>query len=86
MGKEATVEAGRVVLCAGAYGSPAVLLRSGIGPSDDLAGLGISTRIDLPGVGANLHDHPGFNMSYCGTPLFDSLMEEFIADRQDSLC
>ena len=78
-GEIATVEAGRVVLCAGAYGSPAVLLRSGIGPSDDLAGLGISTRIDLPGVGANLHDHPGFNMSYCGTPLFNSLMEEFIA-------
>ncbi len=79
-GKKITVEAGRVVLCAGAYGSPAVLLRSGIGPSDDLAGLGISNQIDLPGVGANLHDHPGFNMSYCGTPLFDSLMEEFIAD------
>ncbi len=79
-GKKITVEAGRLVLCAGAYGSPAVLLRSGIGPSDDLAGLGISNQIDLPGVGANLHDHPGFNMSYCGTPFFDSLMEEFIAD------
>ena len=35
--------------------------------------------IDLPGVGANLHDHPGFNMNYHGTPLFNSLMEEFIA-------
>ena len=36
-GEKVTVEAGRVVLCAGAYGSPVVLLRSGIGPSDDLA-------------------------------------------------
>ena len=78
-GKKATIEAGRVVLCAGAYGSPSVLLRSGIGPSENLAPLGISTLIDLPGVGANLHDHPGFSMSYHGTPLFDSLMEEFIA-------
>ena len=32
-GEKVTIEAGRVVLCAGAYGSPAVLLRSGIGPS-----------------------------------------------------
>ena len=77
--KKVTIEAGRVVLCAGAYGSPAVLLRSGIGPSRDLPPLGISTLIDLPGVGANLHDHPGFSMGYYGTRLFDSLMEDFIA-------
>ena len=78
-GEKVTVEAGRVILCAGAYGSPTVLLRSGIGPSRDLAPLGISTLIDLPGVGANLHDHPGFSMGYFGTRLFDSLMEDFIA-------
>ena len=78
-GKKVTIEARRVVLCAGAYGSPAVLLRSGIGPSEGLAKLDISTLIDLPGVGANLHDHPGFNLSYHGTPLFNSLMEEFTA-------
>jgi choline dehydrogenase len=44
------VEAGRVVLCAGVYGSPTILLRSGIGPNGETA--------DLPGVGANLADHP----------------------------
>ena len=44
------VEAGHVVLCAGVYGSPAILLRSGIGPSGE--------TVDLPGVGANLADHP----------------------------
>jgi choline dehydrogenase len=53
-----TVAARRVVLCAGAYASPALLLRSGIGPRADLAGLGIGCAVDLPGVGANLMDHP----------------------------
>src|SRR5262249_52754942 len=40
------------------YSSPAILLRSGIGPPDQLAALGISVALDLPGVGANLLDHP----------------------------
>jgi choline dehydrogenase len=47
-----------VVLCAGAYGSPAILLRSGIGPAADLRGLGIPVVADRPGVGAHLLDHP----------------------------
>jgi choline dehydrogenase len=47
-----------VVLCAGAYGSPAILLRSGIGPAADLRALGIPVVADRSGVGANLHDHP----------------------------
>jgi choline dehydrogenase len=47
-----------VVLCAGAYGSPAILLRSGIGPAADLRPLGIPVVADRPGVGANLLDHP----------------------------
>ena len=79
-GERVTIAAGRVVLCAGAYGSPAVLLRSGIGPAEELAHLGISTRIDLPGVGRNLHDHPGVSMKHYGTQRFDSLMQEFIAE------
>jgi choline dehydrogenase len=48
----------QVVLCAGAYGSPAILLRSGIGPMADLEELGIPVVADLPGVGAHLLDHP----------------------------
>ena len=47
-----------VVLCAGAYGSPAILLRSGIGPAADLQALAIPVAADRPGVGANLLDHP----------------------------
>jgi choline dehydrogenase len=48
----------RVTLAAGAIGSPAILLRSGIGPRDDLIDLGIEPLVDLPGVGSNLIDHP----------------------------
>jgi len=35
-----------------------VLLRSGIGPADELRALGIDVHVDLPGVGANLQEHP----------------------------
>ena len=48
----------QVVLCAGAYGSPAILLRSGIGPAADLRALGIPVVADRLGVGAHLLDHP----------------------------
>ncbi len=48
----------QVVLCAGAYGSPAILLRSGIGPAADLQELGIPIVADRPGVGTHLLDHP----------------------------
>ncbi len=47
-----------VVLCAGAIGTAAILLRSGIGPASELSALGIATCCDLPGVGARLWDHP----------------------------
>ena len=46
-----------VILCAGTIGSPALLLRSGIGPADELRALGIDVRVDACGVGRNLHDH-----------------------------
>ncbi len=47
-----------VVLSGGAINSPQLLMLSGIGPADHLAEMGIETLVDLPGVGANLHDHP----------------------------
>jgi len=49
-----------VVLSAGAFGSPQLLMLSGVGPGDHLARLGIPVVHDAPGVGANLHDHPDF--------------------------
>jgi choline dehydrogenase len=51
------VTGNRIVLAAGAIGTPAILLRSGIGPAKDLRDLGIEVRLDCPGVGARLWDH-----------------------------
>ena len=50
--------AGEVIVCAGAVGSPQLLLQSGIGPARQLRDLGIDPVADLPGVGDNLQDHP----------------------------
>jgi choline dehydrogenase len=47
-----------VILCAGAIGSPALLLRSGIGAADKLRALGIAVVADLASVGESLQDHP----------------------------
>jgi choline dehydrogenase len=47
-----------VILCAGAIGSPALLMRSGIGPAQLLKRLGIEVLHDAPEVGKNLQDHP----------------------------
>jgi choline dehydrogenase len=49
---------GEVILCAGAFGSPAILLRSGIGPAAELERHGIPVVLERPGVGASLFDHP----------------------------
>lgn len=46
-----------VVVSAGAIGSPAILLRSGIGPREHLQEVGVDVVADVPGVGENLHDH-----------------------------
>lgn len=46
-----------VIVSSGTYCSPAILLRSGIGPKADLETHGIQCEVDLPGVGKNLMDH-----------------------------
>jgi choline dehydrogenase len=53
-----TISARAVVLCAGAFGSPQLLMLSGIGPSEHLRGVGIPVYYDAPEVGENLQDHP----------------------------
>jgi choline dehydrogenase len=60
----------RVVLAAGAFHTPAILLRSGIGPAGELAAAGVTAVLDLPGVGRNLADHPAvsLDLGYAGTP------------------
>ncbi len=52
------VRAREVVLAAGAVGTPHLLLRSGIGPADDLRAAGVPVRLDRPGVGRAFTDHP----------------------------
>lgn len=52
-----------VIVCSGAIHSPAVLMRSGIGPADELIQLGIFVVADRPGVGGNLMEHPSIAVS-----------------------
>lgn len=51
------LRATETILAAGAINSPELLLRSGIGPADELAEVGVEVVHDLPGVGKNLQDH-----------------------------
>ena len=51
-------ECSRVVLCAGAIATPGILVRSGIGPRQQLAAIGVDELVDAP-VGQHLLDHPG---------------------------
>jgi choline dehydrogenase len=62
------LRAGHVVLSAGVYGSPAILMRSGIGPADDLTSLGIDVVADVPGVGDQLAEQPFFNAVFAADP------------------
>ena len=57
-GRPESVAADEVIVAAGVVQSPLLLWRSGIGPAAELAGLGIETVVDRPGVGANFSDHP----------------------------
>ncbi|HEV7489543.1 MAG TPA: choline dehydrogenase [Rhodanobacteraceae bacterium] len=56
-GREMRVDAGSVILAAGAINSPQLLMLSGIGPADHLREHGIAVTSNNPGVGANLQDH-----------------------------
>ncbi|MES1198558.1 MAG: choline dehydrogenase [Pseudomonadota bacterium] len=59
-----------VLLCAGAFQTPQILMLSGIGPADDLAKLGIPVEVDAPEVGKNLQDHLDVSIIYeCTKPL-----------------
>jgi choline dehydrogenase len=57
-GRVRRVSGGEVIVCAGAFHSPHLLLVSGIGPAEELRALGIDVRQDLPAVGRHLQDHP----------------------------
>jgi choline dehydrogenase len=68
-----------VILSAGAYHSPQLLMLSGVGPNEGLAPLGIETRHELP-VGQNLQDHPMLNfvvLTDKGSPISAATPEAF---------
>jgi len=72
-GSAETVEGDAVILAAGAYASPALLMRSGVGPADHLRSLGVGVVEDLPGVGGDLADHPLLGLRYDGPAPADGL-------------
>ena len=57
-GKDLTFGGREIILSSGAVQSPAILMRSGIGPAEHLKQLGIAVRANLPAVGENLQNHP----------------------------
>jgi choline dehydrogenase len=74
-----------VVLCAGALRSPQLLMLSGVGPADHLRDVGVDVVRDLPGVGANLQDHPMITPVWPvldGSPLWNTLTEKESRDYQ----
>jgi choline dehydrogenase len=76
-GRDALVRAGReTILSSGAIGTPQLLLLSGIGPAAHLREVGVEPRVDLPGVGENLQDHPFFLVN------FESMSPESLADAE----
>ncbi len=63
-GQEHFADAKEVVLAAGALKTPQLLQVSGVGNAPDLENAGIAVKHHLPGVGANLHDHPSVLIKY----------------------
>ena len=69
-GKERVIYANKeIILSAGAFHSPQLLMVSGVGPKDHLSQFGIPLVHDLPGVGQNLQDHPDFIFGYAAKSL-----------------
>ena len=67
-----------IILCAGAIGSPQLLMLSGVGPAEHLRHFNVPVTCDLPGVGKNLQDHPACPIVYeCTKPVSLASAEAF---------
>lgn len=71
-GQTATASSEHVVLSAGSYKSPQILMLSGIGPAKDLRAYGIDVNHPLEGVGENLQDHATVQLTYEGKVEFNT--------------
>jgi len=59
-----------IVVSGGVYGSPQLLMLSGLGPAEHLRGFGIGVKRDMPGVGSHLHDHFNTYVAFrCARPV-----------------
>lgn len=87
-GGEHRVAAAEVVLAAGTYHSPQILMLSGIGPPEELRRHGIAVRVPLPGVGENHQDHASVFMSfdwlYPGTVEWPGMGEVLLAKSDEA--
>jgi choline dehydrogenase len=79
-GQGVEVRATNVIVCGGAFNSPQLLQRSGIGSPELLKNLGIEVRVDLPEVGENLHDQPFLLMSWSGSDRMSAAMQALRAN------
>jgi choline dehydrogenase len=77
-GQVHTAAADKVVLSAGVYHTPQILMLSGIGPAGELERLGIPVKLALEGVGANYHDHAVVYMTFEGPTHFE---EDWVVPR-----
>jgi choline dehydrogenase len=63
-----TVSGRRITLSAGAVGSPSILLRSGVGPAEEIKAIGIEPKLSLRGVGRNLVEHAMVRLGWNAVP------------------
>ena len=75
------VSAAETVLCGGAYGTPELLLRSGIGDARELERAGVTATHDLPGVGRGLQEHAAVQLEFDGSAELAARLDEFARHR-----
>lgn len=82
LGKPTEIKGDMIVLAGGAYHTPMLMMRSGIGDGATLAAAGLELHHELPGVGRNLQDHPSAIMDFKAKP---GLIELFEAHEKGTL-